>query len=310
MAESRTAVIAALVGNTGLAVLKGVSAAATGSAAMLAETFHSVADTGNQLLLLLGLRLAHRPPDDAHRFGHGRNVYFWAFVVSIMLFTLGGAFAIWEAIHKLTQGGAHAPSIWSYVVLGGAFVFEAASLSVAVHSLRKVKGDVPLRRFWRDNRDPTLTTVVLEDSAALLSLLVAAAGLGLSHATGRATWDAAASATIGVLLIAVALLLAFENYSLIIGESAPSDVERRIAAVIRGDPSVHGLVSLHTMHLGPESVLVVARVTFRRDIAVAEIEAAVTRLERRIAPLAGSQTTARMIVIEPASPASDVDLAA
>ena len=310
MAESRTAVIAALVGNTSLAVLKGISAAATGSAAMLAETFHSVADTGNQILLLLGLRLARRPPDDAHRFGHGRNVYFWAFVVSVMLFSLGGAFAIWEAIHKLAQGGAHATSMWSYVVLGGAFLFEAGSLGVALHALREVRGDVPLRQFWRDNRDPTLTTVVLEDSAALVSLVVAAVGLLLSHATGRAVWDAAASATIGVLLIAVALLLAFENYSLIIGESAPADVQNTMAEAIRSDPSVDGLASLHTMHLGPDAVLVVARVRFRPDLSVAAVERAVGRLEARIAPLAGSQTTPRMIVIEPAPPASDVGLAA
>jgi len=277
---------------------------------MLAETFHSIADTGNQILLLLGLRLARRPPDDAHRFGHGRNVYFWAFVVSVMLFTLGGAFAIWEAINKLRQGGVHATSLWSYVVLAGAFVFEAASLGVALHTLSEVRGAVPLRRFWRDNRDPTLTTVVLEDSAALLSLVVAAAGLFLSHATGRAVWDAAASATIGVLLIAVALLLAFENYSLIIGESAPGGVQQRIAAAIRGDASVKALVSLHTMHLGPDAVLVVARVAFRPDLSVAAVEAAVGRLEARIAPLAGAQTTPRMIVVEPAAPPSDIGAAA
>ena len=310
MAESRTAVIAALAGNTSLAVLKGISAAATGSAAMLAETFHSIADTGNQLLLLLGLRLAERPPDDAHRFGHGRNIYFWAFVVALMLFSLGGAFSIWEAIDKFAHGAPHVSSGWSYIVLGGAFVFEAASLAVAVHALREVKGDVPLLRFWRDNRDPTLTTVVLEDSAALLSLVVAALGLLLSEQTGSAWWDAAASAVIGVMLIGVALVLALENYSLIIGESVPADVETRIAAAIGTDPAVKRLVSLHTMHLGPDAVLVVARVKFRPDVALPEIEAAVRRLEEHIAPLAGPQTTRRMIVIEPASDPADVDLAA
>jgi cation diffusion facilitator family transporter len=310
MAESKTAVVAALAGNASLAVLKGISAAATGSAAMLAETFHSIADTGNQVLLLLGLRLAQRPADEAHRFGHGRNIYFWAFVVAVMLFTLGGAFAIWEAVQKLRHGGAHAPSIWSYVVLAGAFLFEAGSLTVALHSLREVKGDVPLGRFWRDNRDPTLTTVVLEDSAALLSLVVAAAGLLMSQLTGRAAWDAAASAIIGVLLILVALVLAFENYSLIIGESAPGDVQQRIARAIGTDASVARLVSLHTMHLAPDAVLVVARVKFRPDLRVSDIEASVERLEARIAPLAGAQTTRRMIVIEPAAGAADVSRAA
>ena len=309
MAESKTAVFAALAGNGALAILKGISAAATGSAAMLAETFHSIADTGNQLLLLLGLRLAGRAPDEERPFGHGRNVYFWAFVVSVMLFSLGGAFAIWEAVNKLLRGGTHDTSLWSFIVLGGAFVFEAGSLAVALHSVRRAKGDVPLPEFWRDNRDPTLTTVVLEDSAALLSLLVAGTGIWLSHATGNAVWDAAASGTIGVMLIAVALLLAFENYSLIIGESAPAGTEAAIRAALSSDPAVRQLISLHTMHLGPSAVLVVAQVKFRPEAALADVEAAVARLEARIAPLAGSDTTRRMVVIEPASP-PDIAVAA
>jgi len=310
VAESRTAVIAALTGNGLLAVLKGTSAAATGSAAMLAETFHSIADTGNQVLLLLGLRLAHRSPDELHPFGHGRNVYFWAFVVSMMLFSLGGAFAIWEAISKLTHPGPHESSVWSYVVLGGAFVFETASLVVALRSVRQAKGDTPFRQFWRDNRDPTLTTVVLEDSAALLSLGIAAAGLELSRASGNAVWDAAASATIGTILIVVALLLAFENYSLIIGEAMSPMTAARIRDLVEADPAVDDLVALHTMHIGPNAVLVVAQVKFRGEIAVAEIEAAVGRLEQSIMPLTGRQTTRRMIVIEPTPSPGEVATAA
>ncbi|HKC97127.1 MAG TPA: cation diffusion facilitator family transporter [Methylomirabilota bacterium] len=310
MAESRTAVIAALTGNGLLGALKGASAAATGSAAMLAETFHSIADTGNQVLLLLGLRLAHRSPDELHPFGHGRNVYFWAFVVSMMLFSLGGAFAIWEAISKLTHPGPHESSVWSYVVLGGAFVFETASLVVALRSVRQAKGDTPFRQFWRDNRDPTLTTVVLEDSAALLSLGIAAAGLELSRASGNAVWDAAASATIGTILIVVALLLAFENYSLIIGEAMSPMTAARIRDLVEADPAVDDLVALHTMHIGPNAVLVVAQVKFRGEIAVAEIEAAVGRLEQSIMPLTGRQTTRRMIVIEPTPSPGEVATAA
>jgi cation diffusion facilitator family transporter len=299
-------VIAALAGNALLAVLKGTSAAATGSAAMLAETFHSIADTGNQVLLLLGLRLARRPPDESRPFGHGRNVYFWAFVVSVMLFTLGGAFAIWEAVNKLLHPGDHDTSVWSYVVLLGAVVFETGSLAVAVRAVREAKGDTPLRQFWRDNRDPTLTTVVLEDTAALVSLVVAAAGIGLSHAAGNAVWDAIASAIIGIILIAVALMLAFENYSLIIGESMSPGMQARIGELIRADPAVEDLIALHTMHIGPHAVLVVAQVKFRPEVTLGEIEAAVERLERSIMPLAGSETTRRMIVIEPTPFARDV----
>lgn len=309
MAESKTAVIAALAGNAALAALKGTTAAVTGSAAMLAETFHSIADTGNQVFLLVGLRLAKRPPDESHPFGHGRNVYFWAFVVSAMLFSVGGGFSIWEAARKFLHHEALHPSFWSYVVLGGAFVFESASLTVALHSLHQAKGDVPLRQFWRDNRDPTIITVVLEDSAALVSLGVAAAGIWLSAAASNMVWDAAASGVIGLILIAVALLLAFENYSLLIGESSSAATEARIADVIDADPAVDNLVELHTMHLGPRAVLVVAQVKFRSDVAAAGIAESIARLERRIMPLAGTQTTRRMIVIEPTASAHDVSAA-
>jgi len=171
VAESKAAVTAALIGNAALAVMKGVAAASTGSAAMLAETFHSIADTGNQVLLFVGMRLSERPPDRRHGFGHGKDVYFWAFVVSLLLFSLGGAFSIWEGVHKLLGGGEHGGSVWwSYAVLVVGFVFESLSLAVALRALLKAKGRKSLRGYWRDNRDPTIPTVVLEDTAALVSL--------------------------------------------------------------------------------------------------------------------------------------------
>src|SRR6266481_1386292 len=164
MAESKTAVTAALLGNAALAVMKGVAAASTGSAAMLAETFHSIADTGNQVLLFVGMRLSERPPDRAHGFGHGKDVYFWAFVVSLLLFSLGGAFSIWEGLHKLLGGGEHDGTVWwSYAVLAAGFVFESISLCVALRALRKAMGKKSLRGYWRDNRDPTLPTVRSEE---------------------------------------------------------------------------------------------------------------------------------------------------
>src|SRR5215469_9392863 len=189
MAESRTAAMAALLGNAALAVMKGVAAVSTGSAAMVAETFHSVADTGNQVLLFLGLRLSERPPDRAHGFGHGRDVYFWAFVVSLMLFSLGGAFSIWEGVRKLLHGDPHEGSRWwSYAVLVGAFLFESSSLVVAWRALASARGRKSLRGFWRDNRDPTVPTVVFEDTAALISLGIAALGIWLSEVTGAVLW--------------------------------------------------------------------------------------------------------------------------
>src|SRR6185436_14508037 len=158
--ESRTAVLAALLGNLALAILKAVVAVTTGSAAMLAETFHSCADTGNQALLFVGMRMARRPPDDDHPFGYGMNVYFWSFVVAMMLFTLGGAFSIWEGARKMMNPGEAQSVRWSLIVLAGAVVFESISLSIAVRSLRRVKGARPLRAFIAENRDPTILTVL------------------------------------------------------------------------------------------------------------------------------------------------------
>jgi cation diffusion facilitator family transporter len=302
MAESKPAVLAALVGNVGLAILKGVAAAFTGSAAMLAETFHSIADTGNQALLFLGMYLGTRPPDRRHPFGHGKNVYFWAFVVSVMLFSLGGAFSIWEAVRKyLHPGESHGEGLaWAYGVLAGGFVFEAISLGVALHTLGKIKGDRSIWRYWRDNRDPTLPTVVLEDTAALLSLAVAAGGLTLAHVTGNVLWDAAASATIGVTLVVVAVFLAIENYSLLIGEAAAEDVENRIRAIVSADGAVTSVVALHTMHVGPHDLLIVVTVDFRDELSAAAIEAAVPRLHERIAQALHGVTNTRMVVVEPA----------
>jgi cation diffusion facilitator family transporter len=299
-AESRTAVFAALAGNAALAVLKGVAAAVSGSAGMLAETFHSLADTGNQLLLILGMRMARRPPDVVHPFGHGKNVYFWAFVVSVMLFTLGGAVSIWEAVHKLMKPGeAPGEHAWAYGVLASGFVFETASLAVALRALRRARGGQTLREFLRESRDPSLLTVVLEDSAALVSLALATAGLGLSQATGAPGWDAAASAAIGLVLVGVAVVLAFENHSLLLGESAPADVLTAVRRVVSEDPAVEALVRLDTMHLGPESLLVALGVRFRRSLRADEVDAAAARLRRRVREAVGRATTEQMILVEP-----------
>lgn len=301
MAESRTAVAAALVGNGALAVLKGIAAAVTGSAAMLAETFHSIADTGNQALLFLGMRLGSRPPDREHPFGHGKNVYFWAFVVSIMLFSLGGAFSIWEAVRTILHPGEHHAAFgWTYGVLAGGFVFEAVSLGVAVRALQHEKGAASFRAYWRDTRDPTLPTVLLEDSAALLSLVIAAAGIGLSQATGAVVWDAVASGVIGLMLIGVAVVLAFESHSLLIGERASDETEARIRRAVGADEAVRAVTALHTMHQGPRSILVVIGVDFVDNLSTADVEAAVRRLHHRVRDATEGRSDARLIVIEPA----------
>lgn len=292
--------VAAFAGNVALAALKAVAAAATGSAAMLAETFHSIADTGNQGLLFLGMRLGKRRPNHRHPFGYGRAVYFWGFVVSVMLFSLGGAFSIWEGVRKVLHPSEPAESaVWAYGVLAGGFLFEAVSLAIALRALARVKGHRTLREYWRDNRDSTVPTVVLEDSAALISLVFAAVGVWLTQQTGNAWWDAGASGAIGVVLIGVAVLLAAENYSLIIGEAAPRHTEAAIRRVVSADEAVSRLVDLRTLHIGPERVLVALGVAFASDLSVAEVEAAVRRLEAAIMRVLGDRTNRALIVIEP-----------
>lgn len=298
--DSRGAVVAALVGNLALATLKGVAAAVTGSAAMLAETLHSLADTGNQILLFVGMRLARRPPDAAHPFGHGANVYFWAFIVSGMLFTLGGGFAIWEAVRSWLHPAPHGHVGWAYGVLGGAVVFESASLGVALRALGRDRGGRSWRAYVRDSRDPTLLTVVCEDAAAIVSVGVAAAGLWLADVTGDLRWDAAASATIGVLLVAVAVFLAFENYSLLIGEPAAAGVEQRIRRIVARDPAVTAVVRLQTLHLGPEELLIALGLRFRAELGAPEVARAVARLERAIHAGLHPVTRPALILIEPA----------
>jgi len=304
MEESRTAVVAALLGNASLALLKGIAAAVTGSAAMLAETFHSIADTGNQVLLLVGMRWARQPANATHPFGHGKNVYFWSFVVAMLLFTIGGAFSIWEAVrHWLHPGARTTPALWAYGVLAGSFVFESISLGVGVHGLRRAAGSRSLREYWRENRDPTLITVLLEDSAALVSLLIAAAGIWLAQVTGQGGWDAAASALIGTLLLVVAIVLAAESHSLLLGERAPAWVERAIREVVTADPEVRGVAELHTMSLGPRSVLVVIGVTFARDLPAPGVATAVERLQQRVIERLDGMTDRRRVVIETAEEA-------
>jgi cation diffusion facilitator family transporter len=297
--ESRTAVMAALAGNVALAGFKGVAAAATGSAAMLAETLHSVADTGNQVLLLLGMRLSRRRPDRWHPFGYGRAVYFWGFVVSVMLFTLGGAFSIWEGVEKWRYPTEQRSMAWAYGVLAGGFLFESGSLLISLRAVRREQGHRSLRQYWRDNRDSTLPTVVLEDTAALVSLGFAAVGIWLAHWTGNPVWDAGASVAIGVVLIAVAAVLAAENYSLLLGESAPREVVAAIERAVREDRAVRRLVDLRTIHIGPRRVVVTAGVRFARKLTVADIETAVRRLEDAITGVLGDRTDRALITIEP-----------
>ncbi len=305
--DSKRAVVAALAGNVGLAVLKGVAAAMTGSAAMFAETLHSIADSGNEVLLFLGMRLARRPPDERHPLGHGRDVYFWAFVVSGLLFSLGGGFAMWEAVRTFLDPSPHGSYAWAYGVLAAAFVFESASLVVGARAFLHEKAGRPVSEYLRDLRDPTVLVVVLEDSAALVSIVIAGAGLALAQRTGNELYDALASGLIGVILIAVAAFLAYDTYSLLIGETAAPAATARICDAVAAERDAIAVTSIRTLHIGPEALFIALRIHFRDDLRTRDIEAAVARLKGAIAASLRDVTRPQLIVIEPASAEAPAD---
>lgn len=280
MAEgSRFVVIAALLGNGAIAVTKYIAAGFTGSSAMLAEAVHSTVDTGNQILLLVGLHRADRPADRGHQFGHGMELYFWAFVVAILLFGLGAGVAIYEGILKLLDPHPIRDAGWNYAVLGAAMVFEALSFTAAWREFARVRGKAPFLRALRQSKDPALFTVLFEDSAALAGLCIAFAGVFLSDRMGLLWGDGAATLAIGIMLALAALALAVETKSLLIGEAAnPAMVEDIIRTASRA-PFVEAVNEVRTMHFGPADILVNLSVDARDDLTAGEIERGVAALE-------------------------------
>jgi len=289
-ANSTKVVVAALLGNLAIAISKFVAAFITGSTATLAEAVHSVADTGNQMLLLFGMRLAQKKPTEKHPFGRTIERYFWPFVVSIMLFTVGGVFAVYEGIHKIMAmttvvdglTSDHGSSLWNYGVLGASFLFECYSFSVAWREFNKYRGDRGVFKAMVDAKDPTIPVVIMEDSAALLGLAIALLGVGLSDVTGWAGWDGIASLIIGLLLCFVAYFLARETHSLIVGESASIEDRRAITRIAHGVPGVLHVTQLLSMHRGPDDVLLALKISFARDLTVTELEATTDAVEEAI----------------------------
>ena len=276
------AVIAALIANAGLAVAKLVGFALTRSSAMLAEAIHSVADMSNQALLLLGGRRSRRAPTDAHPFGHGRERYFWSFVVALVLFTVGAAFAIHEGIDKVRHPH-EMDAIWVAVgILTTGIALESWSMRTAVIEARPHRGDLSWWSFVKRSRNPELPVVLLEDAGALLGLIIALAAIGLSAATGEPRWDGVGTIAIGVLLGVIAVVLAREMQSLLIGESADSEDRAAISGAIEATPGVASLVHLRTQHLGPDEILVGARVTFDPSLDAVGVANTIDEVERLI----------------------------
>ncbi len=275
-------VIAALIGNAAVAVTKFAAAAFTGSAAMFAEAVHSVVDTGNQMLLLYGIRRAGRPADAAHPFGYGKEIYFWAFVVAILLFSLGSGISIWEGIRKIAEPHPISNAYVNYIVLFLAMAFEAAAWTVAYRAFERERGNTPILRAVRQSKDPALFTVLFEDSAAMLGLLVALVGVFLSDRFGIHRADGAASLVIGGILAAAAVLLAIETKGLLIGEAASDELLEAVIGMTGQAGFVEAVNEVRTMHFGPADVLVNISVDARNSLMANEIEAEVSGLEARI----------------------------
>ncbi len=292
----KRAIIAALLANLGIAITKFIAWAISGSASMLAEAVHSVADTGNQALLLLGSRKSKRVPDAEHPFGYGRERYVYAFVVSIILFSIGGVFSLYEGANKLAEPHALSNEWIPLLVLLVAIGLESFSLRTAVKESNLIRGKESWIQFIRHAKAPELPVVLLEDVAALTGLVFAFLGVGLTVITGDSMWDAIGTLAIGVLLVLVAVILGIETKSLLIGEGARPADTTAIRDAINADPEVESLIHLKTLYLGPEEMLVAAKVTFSPKKKLTEVADAIDALEARVR---AAVPVARVIYIEP-----------
>ncbi|WP_046316254.1 cation diffusion facilitator family transporter [Mycobacterium sp. UM_Kg1] len=279
---STKAIVAALAANAGIAVAKFTGYLITGSAAMLAEAVHSVADTSNQALLLLGQRVATRAPDALHPFGHGRSRYFWSFVVALVLFSLGSMFALFEGYEKLRHPVELSSPMVAIVILVLAIGMESYSFRTAVVESRPLKGRGSWWRFLRASRNPELPVVLLEDTAALIGLVLALAGVGLSVLTGNPVWDSVGTLGIGVLLGVVAVFLMVEMHSLLIGEGATIAEDRAIRAALENTENVTRLIHIRTQYLGPDEMLVGAKIAVVPQLDLAGVAATIDAAEANI----------------------------
>jgi len=281
---SKKAIVAAMVANGGIAVAKFVAFVVTGSASLLAESIHSVADTANQGLLILGGDRAQKIADDEHQFGYGRERFFWAFIVAMVLFALGGVYSIFEGIEKIRHPHELESIHWAIGVLLLAMVLEGYSFRTAIVEARKVKGNKTWWGFIRSSRSPELPVVLLEDAGALIGLILAFIGVSLAAVTGNEFWDGAGTLSIGVLLLVIAAVLSVEMKSLLIGEAAVQPDIEAIKTALTGHPGVVRVIDVRTQHIGPEELLVAGKIEFeaglsteRLSITIDEVEASMRK---------------------------------
>jgi cation diffusion facilitator family transporter len=301
---STRAVVAALLANTGIAATKFLAFALTGASSMLAEGIHSVADSGNQGLLLLGGKRAGRRATEQHPFGYGRERFLYAFLVAIVLFSVGGLFALYEAYHKAHEVHAGVPNEllegrwwWvAIVVLLGAVAMEGFSFRTAMDETNKIRGDASWVQFVRRAKSPELPVILLEDFAALIGLGLALFGVALTKITGNGYFDVAGTAGIGLLLVTVAVVLGVETKSLLLGEAASPEAQQRLEASLLATEGVERVIHMRTMHLGPEELLVGVKIGVPRTARAADVAASIDAAERAMRT---AEPTARVIYVEP-----------
>jgi cation diffusion facilitator family transporter len=295
-AGSTRAIVAALLANAGIAVAKFVGFIITGSSSMLAESVHSLADTSNQGLLLFGQREARKQADDLHQFGYGRSRYFYSFVVALVLFTLGSVFALYEGYHKISHPEPLTSPVVAIAILLVAICLESYSFRTAAVESRPLKGSASWWRFIRTSRNPELPVVLLEDTGALIGLALALGGVGLSMLTGDPVWDGIGTVAIGVLLGIIAVILMIEMHSLLIGEGATSQEDKAIRAALEQTPNVDRLIHIRTQYLGPDEMLVGAKIALAADTDLATVAATIDAAE---AAVRAAVPAATVIYLEP-----------
>jgi len=290
------AIIAALVANVGIAISKFIAFLLTGSSSMLAESVHSVADSGNQALLLVGGKRAARAATPEHPFGYGRERYIYAFIVSIVLFSVGGLFALYEGYHKISEPEPLTSPLIAIGVLVVAIGLEAYSLRTAIVESNKVRGNQTWIQFIRHAKAPELPVVLLEDLGAQIGLVLALVGVSLSLLTGDGLWDGIGTVSIGVLLVLIAIILAIETKSLLLGEAASAQDQRRIVTALESELNVESIIHMRTLHLGPEELLVAAKIAISPGLSADDLVAAINGAEQAIRT---AEPIARVIYLEP-----------
>ena len=279
---SKKVIFAALIGNSLIAVTKFTAAFVTGSSAMLSEGIHSLVDTGNQVLLLHGLKQSKKPADEKFPFGHGKEIYFWSFIVAILIFALGGGISIYEGVQHLQHPKPIDKPLINYVVLGLAMLFEGAAWLFALREFTRAKGKWGYFEAVQRGKDPSLFVVLFEDTAAMLGLMVAFAGIALADMTGILYFDGAASMIIGLILVGTAIWLAYETKGLLIGESANASVVRGIRDILQGYRQIEYINEVLTMHMGPDFVLANISVDFRDNETASSVESVIAEIDKTI----------------------------